>query len=626
MILIDNQNILKEVYPSTWRKIKDIEGSLDENLVQLEDTKQGNKTLCVTREGKKQYLHSKYDPIKEAEVIVDGYNNINDGTTVIFYGVGLGYHIDLFIKKYPNVNYYIFEPIPELLYKYLSLKSIKELSSYRLKDIVVGNDEDSIKTFINKFIDKSRNILHVCLNSHINIFPNEHTKFIELFKATALTKKSEIGADLRFQKRWIINSMKNFREILNTRNILLEKKGKFINKPAIIVAAGPSLNEEIENIRHIKEKGLAYIFSVGSAVNTLIHHNIYPDAACTYDPGKFNYNVFKRIINLNIKDIPMIFGSTVGYETLINYPGKKYHMITSQDTVSSYFLKNKDDNDIYIVYDAPTIAVVTMELLYELGFNPIILVGQNLGYRGREKYSKGISYSKPVSDKEIENSMKIKDVYGNEMLTNKGFNLMREQMEEYIKMIPDIEIINTTKGGAYIEGTKFVELKDVIENRLKEPVVDVNWLEGNKTNYDVEYLEFQMRKMNKAYDNALKVNKDYYMILNKIEKAIDNRNYSQAEVLYTKLDKELRRIENNDFYKVFILPMNRVQYKLLTNSIDSLNEIKDPREKGLKIIDKFRNFMDICIKEIENIKSVYEELVETIDKFCNMKKRDNNAR
>lgn len=52
MILIDNQNILKEVYPSTWRKIKDIEGSLDENLVQLEDTKQGNKTLCVTREGK----------------------------------------------------------------------------------------------------------------------------------------------------------------------------------------------------------------------------------------------------------------------------------------------------------------------------------------------------------------------------------------------------------------------------------------------------------------------------------------------------------------------------------------------------------------------------------------------
>ena len=30
----------------------------------------------------------------------------------------------------------------------------------------------------------------------------------------------------------------------------------------------------------------------------------------------------------------MIFGSSVGYETLIDYPGEKYHMITSQDTVS----------------------------------------------------------------------------------------------------------------------------------------------------------------------------------------------------------------------------------------------------------------------------------------------------
>ncbi len=33
------------------------------------------------------------------------------------------------------------------------------------------------------------------------------------------------------------------------------------------------------------------------------------------------------------------------------------------------------------------------------------------------------------------------------------------------------------------------------------------------------------------------------------------------------------------FFKVFILPMNRVQYELLANSIDSLNEEKDPVKK-----------------------------------------------
>ena len=151
----------------------------------------------------------------------------------------------------------------------------------------------------------------------------------------------------------------------------MEKKGQFKGKPAMLVAAGPSLNEEIENIRYIKENGLAYIFSVGSAINTLIYHNIYPDAACTYDPTVNNQKVFAKVKEKNIKDIPMIFGSSVGYETLIDYPGKKYHMITSQDTVSNYYLKTEEEDRLDIVLDAPSIAVVTLQLLYVLGFNPV---------------------------------------------------------------------------------------------------------------------------------------------------------------------------------------------------------------------------------------------------------------
>src|SRR5690606_20679404 len=135
---------------------------------------------------------------------------------------------------------------------------------------------------------------------------------------------------------------------------------------------------------------------------TLIHHDIYPDAATTYDPSARNQIVFEKVKEKDIADIPMIFGSSVGYETLIDYPGKKYHMITSQDTVSNYYLKNKNEDSIYIVQDAPSIAVVTVQLLYELGFNPIILVGQNLAYKGKKRHSEGVHYSKDVTDDEME--------------------------------------------------------------------------------------------------------------------------------------------------------------------------------------------------------------------------------
>ena len=403
MLLIDNINILKDGYPKTWDKIKDYEDKLDANYIKVEETKKGFKTLSVNKDDKSIYMHSKYNPIREAKAIVDEYEDVEDGANVIFYGVGLGYHIDVFLEKYPNVNYYIYEPIPEVLYAYLSNKSIKELPSKNLMDIMVGLDEQEIVNYLSSFIDKNRGDVQIVeLPIHKQIFPDEYKKFLELFKDMIKNKRSGIHTDYAFQKRWIINSMKNFGDVISTPNIIMEKKGQFKDKPTILVAAGPSLNEEIENIKYIKEKGLAYIFSVGSAINTLIYHDIYPDAACTYDPTVNNQKVFVKVKEQGIKDIPMIFGSSVGYETLVDYPGEKYHMVTSQDTVSNYFLKTEESDRVDIVLDAPSIAVVTLQLLYTLGFGPIILVGQNLALRGKERHSEGVYYSSEVSEQEIE--------------------------------------------------------------------------------------------------------------------------------------------------------------------------------------------------------------------------------
>ena len=122
-----------------------------------------------------------------------------------------------------------------------------------------------------------------------------------------------------------------------------------------------------------------------------------------------------------------------------------------------------------MVQDAPSIAVVTVQLLYALGFSPIILVGQNLAYKGKARHSEGIHYSSEVTEKEMENGIWVKDVHGDEVLTNEGFNGMRQQMELYINSFPNINVINTTKGGAHIEGTSFLDLK-ILLKRFKKQV------------------------------------------------------------------------------------------------------------------------------------------------------------
>jgi len=617
MILLDNINILRETYPNTWSIFKSLENKIDKDFIKTEETRKGDKTLYINKDNKKIYLHSKYNPTREAEAIVEDYKEIKDGMTVIFYGTGLGYHIKLILEKRPNVKYYIYEPIADLMHHFLTCVNLKDFPKNRLLGINIGTED--ISRSINMFVDLNIDEIAIIeLPSHKQNFPTEYEDFTNSFREIVKGRRRSLATNYSFQKRWIANSMMNFKDVLSTPNIIIENEGQFKDRPAILVAAGPSLNEEIENIRHIKENGLAYIFSVGSAINTLIHHDIYPHAATTYDPTVFNQKVFEKVKEKGIKEVPMIFGSSVGYETLENYPGKKYHMITSQDTVSNYYLKDKEDKSINIVQDAPSIAVVTVQLLYQLGFSTIILVGQNLAYRGKERHSAGVHYSKEVSEKEMEGSIRVKDVYGNEVLTNEGYNSMRQQIEYYIKELPNINVINTTKGGAHIEGTEFVELEEIIDKNLKEKVVEENWLDRGQTNYDEEYLKLKLEKMDRAYADVLKINRDYYNVIDTIDKLIVNGNIAQAEKMYNKLNRELKKLENNDFYKIFILPMNRVEYKILTDNIKRLNNEKDPYKKGMEIIKSFGKFMNVCAKEVGEIKLVYDKMRADVIEICNI--------
>ena len=75
-MLVDNINILKLTYPKTWEKLKSLEENMNIDSIQVEETRRGDKTLSIEKDGKKTYIHSKYNPIREAEAIIEEYNNI----------------------------------------------------------------------------------------------------------------------------------------------------------------------------------------------------------------------------------------------------------------------------------------------------------------------------------------------------------------------------------------------------------------------------------------------------------------------------------------------------------------------------------------------------------------------
>jgi len=618
MILIDNRNVLRWKDRDLLNKLMEIEKKNPTGNVIVERAKNGVLTMKVMLNDKTQYLHSKYDPEKDAERLINKFEN-EVAKHVLFVGTGFGYHIKMFMETHPNIKFSIYEPNIEVLLTYLGNQELSELPLHQLSRIFTGTKINEIENELQKILQSSNGDLQIItLPVYEKMYGEQIQCFMKLIIETLKNKRSNLAVKLTFQKRWTINSIKNFPTVLTTPNILHDiDKSSFENKPAIIVAAGPSLNSEFENLRYIKENKLAYIFSVGSAINALIEHNIYPDATCSFDPSEGQWKVIQKVKNNNIIEIPFIFGTSIGFETLEGYPGKTFHMITNQDTVSPQLLDTSQSIDI--VLDSPSIAVVAFQLLSQLKCNPIILVGQNLGYRANKRYASGIQYDfveNELNEKEKNESITIKDVYGHDIETNEGFNRMRQQLEMYIGINRDIEVINTTKGGVEINGTSFIHLEELIRDRLKSKNVDNGWTEQSSA-YDMKFTKKKLQLLTRIESNCRKQIQSSMDELQKIQVAMQNEKSERMENYFVTFDKQFSKLKRNAFYIGFIEPMVKVQNELLSEESQFIRYEPDVLKKAAIVVQAFSSFLQEIHLHHEFVMPYFEEMKSRIEEMTN---------
>lgn len=615
-MLIDNINALKTHFPLVWKKMKN-EQERNLHEVRLEQARTGDWTASILTDAGWTYLHSKYNPIQEAERFISTLDDI-ENRHIFFYGVGLGYHIDLLMNKYPNMTCTIYEPNPVIFQKCMELFPLEKWSpSKRLKDVMVESTPEDLVEFLRQFthyLDKE--VAIVIWPSYERIFAEQTKAFVEKFREVVYEKRDNLLTGMLFVKRMAINGFRNLPVILKTPNLLHGHGGMFNNKPAIIVSAGPSLNDEYENLRYIKKNGLAYIFSVGSAVNSLISEGIHPDAAFTYDGTVMNEKVFQKIKNENITDIPLVFGSTVGYETVQNYPGPMANFLVIRDYIIDLFLRRSDNQPFKYIERYSSIATLTLQILYELGCSPIILVGQNFAYRGDQYYARGIEYIDPqLGEKRRENALVVKDVYGNETLSSRGHIKMRKEMEGLIQTFQHAEIINTTKGGAHIDGTTFIPLEQVISDKLRErQVVDSEWIHSLKTEYeyDLHHLRKTANRMLASHDELHRIIQRFSQLFEEMEGYLSSRNLPQLEICFTKFDRWFDRLQQNTFNIEIIQKMNYLEFSMIMKMFEEVRFHHDVTEKAKRVMNEFGNYLNNCRRDMVIVKTLLQEMYEEV--------------
>jgi hypothetical protein len=605
MFLTKNRRFLANRFPLLLTELEHEKGTGRVN-VQVVPSKVSDLSLSITLEGRSLSIHSKYDPVNEAERFISQFKNVETYQHIFFYGIGLGYHIEAFIRKYPGKPFTVFEPEPLILERFMELFSIERLADLGLAGLVLDTDPNRTAHYLSEFI-KTLNVkvLLVTLPGYEQIFAAKCQFFYRLFERLLSARNLYIQANRLYQEKWVVNALQNFNEVLQTDNILFYRD-VFKGQPAVIVGAGPSLDEELKNLRSIKENGLAYIFTAGSGINSLVNAGIHPDFACSYDPNNAGKVVYRKLAAEGIDDIPLLFGSCVGPEVLREYPGPKLHFITGQDPLAPFYLKSADGSDLPRTSDGLTITFVLMALLREMGANPVILVGQNLSFRNQQMYARGIDYYPEKGQKrymEKNASLTVESVDGGQVGTTRDYQLMIADMEQLIIQSPATDFINTTQGGARIGGSRFVSLQAVIATCLQRKNITKGVVRRRGETYDLNYLTKQAGAMTKSH-------REFSRIIAAFEPIMKRLNGPTADPVNSlaQMGRLLKELAANRFYQIYIQPVQATDLTFLNTALTELEKELDQLVKASAFSRALQVFFTKTAAEYEKIRPLYEDL------------------
>lgn len=573
--------------------------------VEVLESKIGVPALQVEIDEKKMMLHSKYNPVQEAERFIDSLKEkIEESEHILFYGVGLGYHIRYFCEQFPEKLVSSYEPVAEIANLCLKLQSKTTFPKEKLAHFLIEDKKDSLQ----ENIQRLRELVHqkftiITLPVYERLFPEQIDYFNQSFKQFLITTGNDIATVMEFSKRWTINSIKNLQYTVESQSIF-EKKAFFKGKPAIIVSAGPSLNEELANLKYIKENGLAYIFAVGSATKVLIKNSIYPDAVCTYDPQQHNYRLFEEIYSNSIKSVPMIYATTVGHETLDQYSGPMFNFITTQDGLTNHLLEKQQKT---IIYDAPSIAVITLQLLNALEVSKVILVGQNFAFKQDKFYADGIErYDKEkegFSDNTVQHQDKaiifeVEDVHNRKVSTNAHFQQMKADMEIVLQFIR-IPTINTSQGGAKIEGTNFKSLRAVIEEELDQKVVNEQWYQSDskKQKLNGKVLK-QLEKECSTYMNLFD---EMEGILKQLDGNSNVISSEQQINILQRFEKLLIDMQTTLLSKLILNPILKKDNEKLVAKLNVSNKKVCIEERQKALLAQYQSYLDTVLATYKKV-------------------------
>lgn len=434
-------------------------------------------TMELTHPEKIVLYHSRHDPRREAQRQIEALA-LDSPSVFIFLGTGLGYTVEHLVETYPQFisALLLVERDPGVFYYFLHRKDWTSLLENPRVRIAVPETMGDLTA-------AARDLLPHIMGNGVRLV--DHPPSFEMygeFYTTAIERLRQFLQQAAAESEFLIhhgaliqrNAITNLPAICASLG-LGPLRNFYQNQPAVLIAAGPSLDQNIHHITAHQEHML--VFCVDTAYRIALSHGIQPDFVAATDPSTLNLLHFEGIDNP--KPPVLIFESDVHPAIPGRWKGPLLFLNSEKARINRWI---EEVAGPFGSFDQGLSVAHTLFNAAEwLGCDPIFLAGFDLAYprHGGFTHAKGAALNREVNPAQAGDTQVliqpgphhptvtseaitwVMGIDGQPIPTSKTMAVFLHTLSERVKQSHAL-VYDTTEGGALIEGTIIRKLADVL--------------------------------------------------------------------------------------------------------------------------------------------------------------------
>ncbi|MBF7045420.1 motility associated factor glycosyltransferase family protein [Campylobacter volucris] len=510
---------------------------------------------------------------------------------IFFCGIGEG----LFLKKLINKHIFIFDKVEFFANVLSKIDLSMELSSGKiyLCDVEEKRLEEQLCLLFSQkdcfeYLGLFKLLYYSEFYEQSAMFDFVYNMCLSVIKRVVGNVDTSFTMDAKIYKQFLANIPSILKNIPFQR-FIYENKAK--NKSVIVVCAGPSLNKQLELLKVYQDDYV--IFSLDATYKTLLKNEIYPDFV-------FSMDIYDKCASF--------------YENLPPSKKEPIHIINSAVDKSLMKILEKKENKIFILKNLDyqqkfnlnefgyldigvNVAHFAYSFAIALGFVNVIIIGQDLAFNEKGNSHADVSNFTFRDEEKAQHQIKKKSVLAYGKLgfvqTNIGWDEFRKRLEVLFLSHPNVNFYNATEGGAFIDYTKEISFKEILE-KLKDKKQDFILPNALSVNRQKKYLNKVLELLQKDFLELQNLNNDATKLLS----VLQNCKETNVDLVFeTILDLILKFNILLDEAKI----LQSFMYKPLFYHRGFFNAslYQDPQNALDKYIDFLKNFIKFSSLSLE---------------------------